>query len=180
MSLSSASRAPDAHGCHRYVLDGVPPGDFDMTVLCGEETTTPLSFIIEVQSDDEAVISALGGFRLDPTSGLLYSMEDLTQGDHQPLVEAVNADDPTGAPPTNEDGSAKMVRWSPPAGFADKLVRRACDVDKLAKTRIDSEWHAVIKTEGYALAQASVLPHHCFVLDGKKLSLSRSSLLRTC
>ena len=169
-----------------YVLDGVPPGDFDVGVLHGEGIQTPLTFIIEIRSDDATVLRRLSEFRLDaspkPLGGdasggegdegapapepRLYSPEDQTPGTHQPLVEAVNPEDPEGPPLKNEDGSVMMVHWEPKPEWVDNLLMRACDRPKLAEARLGLEWYSVVESEKYKAMEESVLPMNKIVLDG--------------
>lgn len=83
-------------------------------------------------------------------------------------MQATNEEDPSGPPPTNEDGTPVLVRWAPPENFSQKLVQRACDQPELAQKRIEVEWKALVSSDAYATLVASLLPQNRFCVDGSQ------------
>jgi hypothetical protein len=91
-----------------YVLDNLPPKDFDPRVLLKIEHVPP-SFVIEIHTDEDEAIAKVSKFGLDLETGMLYSEADLTPGEHQPLVQVQNPDDANAGPLLNEDGTPLLV-----------------------------------------------------------------------
>jgi hypothetical protein len=107
-----------------YVLDNIPPKDFDPRVLRGVKAAR-LDFIFEIRMDEEEALANVSKFGIDLESGMLYSDADLTPGDHQPLVPAQNPEDPNAGPLLNEDGTTVMVcctqkRWNTQTIMSDQ------------------------------------------------------------
>ena len=66
-----------------------------------------LEYVLVIELTEEECKARLQSLQLEPVANRLFSLGDRTPGDHQPLVEEVDAE---GNPVTDADGAPVMVR----------------------------------------------------------------------
>ena len=102
--LVARLRCPDVM-FRGYVLESLPPPLLPDMLL--QDGLPKLEYVLVIELTDEECKARLESLQLEPVANRLFSLGDRTPGDHQPLVEEVDAE---GNPVTDADGAPVMVR----------------------------------------------------------------------
>jgi len=113
-----------------YVLESLPPPLLPDLLL--QPGLPKLDYVLILELTDREALDRLESMQLEPVSNLLFSLGDRTPGEHQPLVNKLDAD---GHEVLGPDGLPVLVNETPVA--VTRWVKRLNDMPEGIKTRMD-------------------------------------------
>jgi len=149
-----------------YVMESLPPPLLPDLLL--QPGVPKLDYVLMLELTDVEMRARLSSLQFEPATSHLFSIGDRTPGEHQPLVQKLDAD---GAPETDAEGLPIMVNEVPKP--LEKWVKRPHDLPDGITQRLE-EYERLVQSEAWRAVLEQLLPGRLITLDA---SLSPPRLL---